>query len=68
MDDFIEQRPRLMQPIVGRAVGRTERSAAFFAPKPAASALSGDVGGMADDVALVQLSSQGAIGVGTSTR
>ena len=65
-DDFIEQRPGLVQPIIRRATGRGEGSTAFFAAIAPASALLGDVEGVSDDVALAELSFQAAIGVGTS--
>ena len=51
VDDFIEQRPGFMQPIIRSAVGGREGPTAFFATVPPPSALRGDVKGMADDVA-----------------
>ena len=67
-NDFIEQRPGLMQPIIRSAVSRGEGPTAFFAAVPTASALRRDIEGVADDVAFAGLASQGAIGVGTAAR
>ncbi len=63
MDDFIEQRPGLMQPIIRGAVSRGEGPTAFFATVPPPSALGGDVEGVSDDVVFADLSIQAAIGV-----
>ncbi len=57
-----------MQAIIRRAVGGGEGSTAFFAAVAPASALCGDVEGVANDVALTGLSTQRAIGVGTGSR
>ncbi len=54
-----------MQPIVRRAVGGREGPTALFAAETSSSALRGDVEGVADDVALAELSILAAIGVGT---
>ncbi len=57
-----------MQAIIGRSVGGTEGSTAFFATVASTSALRGDVEGVANDVAFSGLSTQRAIGVGTGSR
>ena len=67
-DDFIEQRPGLMQPIIRSAVSRREGPTAFFTAVPPPSALGGDVERVSNDVAFAGLASQRAIGVGTATR
>ena len=64
-DDFIEQRPGLMQPIIRSAVSRREGPTALLATVPPPSALRGDVEGVSNDVAFASPASQGAIGVGT---
>ena len=51
VDDFIEQRPGFVQPIIRRVVSRREGPTAFFATVAPPSTLCGDVKGMADDVA-----------------
>ena len=66
-DDFIEQGPGLVQPIVRRSVGGREGPTALFAAETSSSALRGDVEGMSDYVASVGLSNQRATGVGTAT-
>ena len=63
-DDFIEQRPGLVQPIIRRATGRGEGSTAFFAAIAPASALPGDVEGVSDDVALAEPSFRQQLGLG----
>ena len=68
VDNFIEQRPGFMQPIIRRAVGGREGPTAFFATVPPPSALRGDVEGVSNDVAFAGLPSQGAIGVWTAAR
>ncbi len=67
-DDFIEQRPGFVQPIIRRAVSGGEGSTALLAAVAPSSALPGDVEGVSDDVAFAGLSSQGAIGVWTGAR
>ena len=65
VDDFIEQRSGLVQPIIRRSVGRREGSAALFATVAPPSSLCRSVEGMADDVAFSRLSPEAAIGVRT---
>ena len=67
-DDFIEQRPGFVQPIIRSAVSRREGPTAFFATVPPPSALGGDVEGVSNDVAFAGLASQRAVGVGTAAR
>ena len=57
-----------MQAIIGRSVGGAEGSTAFFAAVAPASALRSDVEGVANDVALAELSTHRAVGVGTGSR
>ncbi len=67
-DDFIEQRPGLMEPIIRSAVCRREGPTAFLAKVPTPPALRGDVEGVSNDVSFAGLASQEAIGVLTAAR
>ncbi len=67
-DDFIEQRPGFVQPIIRSAVSRREGPTAFFATVAPPSTLRGGVKGVSNDVAFAGLASQGAIGVWTAAR
>ncbi len=68
MDDFIEQRPGFMQPIIGCSVGGREGSAALIATVAPPSALCRGVEGVSNDVSFAGLASQEAIGVWTAAR
>ena len=68
VDDLIEQRSGFMQPVVRCAVGRTERTSTFLAAEAPTFTLCGGIERVANDVALVELTFQGATGVRTSAR
>jgi hypothetical protein len=68
VDDFIEERSGFMQPVVGSAVGRAACTATFLAAEASAFTLGRGIEKMANAVALVELTFQGATGVRTGSR